>query len=371
MKIKGKRVLKNGAVAAYVLQKDKTWRWRIIKGPKKNYKGGNKILTKNNYFSNHRGKTLYEWNNNAKNLKEWKYIFTSDENDNIYRHNNEDKKKTFYSNNNDGYALGKTASISYLINSFREFYNPSYLDYFLYYKVLEITKKREKEEREFLYINYDKKNICQLKAYTVNYFNLFNPDEINKLTEEDKDFFLEFDFEKQLLITYNLFLLYKKKKLNNFKRIVNKITSDDFSLRARCCELINYKSGSYIKKDFRKVQVSVLGFNTISIDLINEDRFLIRFVGITHNVDILLEGLDQSKLYKSILNDSKQCRVIRNKLLAFHITDYYDKEKKVLRNGGINIESNPKNNITPYRNTIHFSIGNIVPPSDHVTVTLK
>lgn len=34
-KVKGKRVLKNGAVAGYVLQRDGSYKWRIISGPKK------------------------------------------------------------------------------------------------------------------------------------------------------------------------------------------------------------------------------------------------------------------------------------------------------------------------------------------------
>ena len=39
MKIKGKRVLKNGVLAGYVRQKDGTWKWRFLKGPTKK-KGG-------------------------------------------------------------------------------------------------------------------------------------------------------------------------------------------------------------------------------------------------------------------------------------------------------------------------------------------
>ena len=35
MKIKGKRILKNGAIAGYVKQKDGSYKWRIISGPKK------------------------------------------------------------------------------------------------------------------------------------------------------------------------------------------------------------------------------------------------------------------------------------------------------------------------------------------------
>ena len=39
-KVKGKRTLKNGATAGYVLQKDGSYKWRIITGPKKTKKGG-------------------------------------------------------------------------------------------------------------------------------------------------------------------------------------------------------------------------------------------------------------------------------------------------------------------------------------------
>ena len=38
MKVKGKRTLKNGAVAGYVLQSDGSYKWRIISGPKKTKK---------------------------------------------------------------------------------------------------------------------------------------------------------------------------------------------------------------------------------------------------------------------------------------------------------------------------------------------
>jgi len=41
MKTKGVRTLKNGATAGYVKQKDGSWKWRIITGPKKQkQKGG-------------------------------------------------------------------------------------------------------------------------------------------------------------------------------------------------------------------------------------------------------------------------------------------------------------------------------------------
>lgn len=64
MKIKGKRILKNGALAGYVFyEKEKKWKWRIIKGPIKNKKGGflnvppntniNTINTKKEKFVNH------------------------------------------------------------------------------------------------------------------------------------------------------------------------------------------------------------------------------------------------------------------------------------------------------------------------------
>jgi len=44
MKIKGKRVLKNGAVAGYVW-KDRKWKWRIIKGPTKKRGGGRRVCS--------------------------------------------------------------------------------------------------------------------------------------------------------------------------------------------------------------------------------------------------------------------------------------------------------------------------------------
>lgn len=47
MRVKGKRILKNGAVAGYVLQKDGTWKWRFIKGPSKKKGGVNNRLNNN------------------------------------------------------------------------------------------------------------------------------------------------------------------------------------------------------------------------------------------------------------------------------------------------------------------------------------
>jgi hypothetical protein len=47
MCVKGKRILKNGAVAGYVLQKDGTWKWRFIKGPSKKKGGVNNRLNNN------------------------------------------------------------------------------------------------------------------------------------------------------------------------------------------------------------------------------------------------------------------------------------------------------------------------------------
>ena len=51
MKIKDKKIYKNGAVAAYVYYKDeKKWKWRFIKGAskKKNIKNNIKKVKKNN-----------------------------------------------------------------------------------------------------------------------------------------------------------------------------------------------------------------------------------------------------------------------------------------------------------------------------------
>ena len=40
MRVKGKRVLKNGVTAGYVKQEDGSWRWRFLSGPKKSRKRG-------------------------------------------------------------------------------------------------------------------------------------------------------------------------------------------------------------------------------------------------------------------------------------------------------------------------------------------
>lgn len=46
MRIKNKRVLKNGEIAGYVYYTaEKKWKWRIIGGPKK---GGDSLLNNNN-----------------------------------------------------------------------------------------------------------------------------------------------------------------------------------------------------------------------------------------------------------------------------------------------------------------------------------
>lgn len=53
MRVKGERILKNGAVAGYVYySNEKKWKWRIIKGPKKGMKGGVNGINNNgvNYY---------------------------------------------------------------------------------------------------------------------------------------------------------------------------------------------------------------------------------------------------------------------------------------------------------------------------------
>jgi len=42
MKIRGKRILKNGTTAGYIKQKDGSWKWRFITGPRKRQSGGHK-----------------------------------------------------------------------------------------------------------------------------------------------------------------------------------------------------------------------------------------------------------------------------------------------------------------------------------------
>lgn len=43
MRVRNKRVLKNGVLAGYVLQKDGTWKFRFLKGKRKNQRGGNAL----------------------------------------------------------------------------------------------------------------------------------------------------------------------------------------------------------------------------------------------------------------------------------------------------------------------------------------
>ena len=71
MRVKGKRVLKNGATAGYVYySKDKKWKWRIISGPKsrkggkKKKKGGNK----NNVIHGNLNNWLPKGRNNNNNV---------------------------------------------------------------------------------------------------------------------------------------------------------------------------------------------------------------------------------------------------------------------------------------------------------------
>lgn len=59
MKVKGKRTLKNGAVAGYVYySKEKKWKWRII-GRNKNHKGSGRVQSKMEYMENFNN-TIYE-----------------------------------------------------------------------------------------------------------------------------------------------------------------------------------------------------------------------------------------------------------------------------------------------------------------------
>ena len=43
MRVRNKRVLKNGVLAGYVLQKDGTWKFRFLKGKRKKQRGGNAL----------------------------------------------------------------------------------------------------------------------------------------------------------------------------------------------------------------------------------------------------------------------------------------------------------------------------------------
>ena len=68
MKVKGKRVLKNGVLAGYVRQKDGTWKWRFLKGPSKK-KGGEITEGRLNRFkSNDTNKTNATLKNKLRNL---------------------------------------------------------------------------------------------------------------------------------------------------------------------------------------------------------------------------------------------------------------------------------------------------------------
>lgn len=68
MKVKGKRILKNGAVGAYVYyKKEKKWKWRIVEGPKKKkpQSGGAQFIPTENLFFK---KIQVNNNNNSRNI---------------------------------------------------------------------------------------------------------------------------------------------------------------------------------------------------------------------------------------------------------------------------------------------------------------
>jgi hypothetical protein len=58
MKIKGKRTLKNGVLAGYVLQKDGSWKWSFLKGGKKNIEEGRLKKLKQYRIGNDNNPTL-------------------------------------------------------------------------------------------------------------------------------------------------------------------------------------------------------------------------------------------------------------------------------------------------------------------------
>lgn len=68
MKIRGKRVLRNGAIAGYVLQKNGLWRWRIV-GNVKSRKGGSAPIEVpgQNPNMNNNGNNHHNNNNNGNN----------------------------------------------------------------------------------------------------------------------------------------------------------------------------------------------------------------------------------------------------------------------------------------------------------------
>ena len=62
MKTKGVRTLKNGATAGYVKQKDGSWKWRFITGPKKlKQKGGWGFVSLNSLSENKNKKQTGGW----------------------------------------------------------------------------------------------------------------------------------------------------------------------------------------------------------------------------------------------------------------------------------------------------------------------
>ena len=86
MRVRNKRVLKNGVLAGYVLQKDGTWKFRFLKGKRKKQRGGNaldwhltpkqkeEISTNLRKLSNLKGHTLLNGKKREELLKDMEFL---------------------------------------------------------------------------------------------------------------------------------------------------------------------------------------------------------------------------------------------------------------------------------------------------------
>lgn len=129
MRIKNKRVLKNGAVAGYVYyKKDKKWKWRIVGHVKKNKKGGSEDCQ-------------VEWKDIV-----FRVVFSND-NENIVIFRSDEMIKLFEFLNNKKWKLYVGETINGLVcDSFRNRTEPEG-----HLEVLKTFFCKEKKGLEYIY----------------------------------------------------------------------------------------------------------------------------------------------------------------------------------------------------------------------------
>jgi len=297
MKIKGKRILKNGVLAGYVLQKDGSWKWSFLKGGKKKIEEGRLEKLKKNRIGNVNNPTLRSKLKNLSLSLKQKHlaspkIFGHHDNK-VYKQMHKDLETLLKNSNNNKYIAKKFLNNN---NSSRRVRIKKSINKWTKNKKKCETRRCKKQRIATKLIQDDIKSIDDIIRESLNKKSQQNLSAPKKKDLESNNSKLS-KFNETLRTFYNCYF-----RCNNKEKCCTKEKNEflDTYFNEYCIKNKSCDSMEFLTKIFENLEEKYGNFKNCSNEEINK-------------IELLEECLKSNKVYQLFGNSNKKTFVYKSK----------------------------------------------------------